>query len=393
MTLGRRHCDNVPSRSFLILIHWTQGWGRSWSCLSLNLLNDISWYSLITSLVSSANEACQWHKKRTHAPGKAKFFFLALLRNGFKPFNDLMSFSKVGLLAKSRQVLGILPLIINPSQLKWGARPHVQSMFFEIVELAQNVHAILFVLLISAHFLFCLGCAGRKRRYKCCAFWSLFTHFEFASTLFVFLFVSSFAYDCLVKLLLMPTASIPLSSVRICHTRMRRSSIVETEWRFVVGHSFWVNIQRSWRWRGIMSNISENQFNENQLSDALAVVGATIVSSVGWFVCVLMFSSPVGGLCYYGAPSQESFALGCGLGLMALLCVQYLAWISFFFFLFVFVFHLLVRGTWDLVIHCFPLSIIYCSQAGLFLEAASGAGLIHLCFFMKFFAAGVDLAN
>lgn len=30
-----------------------------------------------------------------------------------------------------------------------------------------------------------------------------------------------------------------------------------------------------------MLNISENLFNENQLSDALAVVGATIVSSVG----------------------------------------------------------------------------------------------------------------
>jgi hypothetical protein len=30
-----------------------------------------------------------------------------------------------------------------------------------------------------------------------------------------------------------------------------------------------------------MSNISENQFNENQLGDALAIVGATIVSSVG----------------------------------------------------------------------------------------------------------------
>jgi len=183
-----------------------------------------------------------------------------------------------------------------------------------------------FVLLISAHFLFCLGCAGREREGTNDALSDRSSHIlNLPPALFVFLFVSSFAYDCLVKLLLMPKASIPLSSVRICHTKMRRSFIVETEWRFVVSHSFWVNIQRSWRWRGIMSNISENQFNENQLSDALAVVGATIVSSVGWFVCVLMFSSSVGGLCYYGAPSQESFALGCGLGLMVLLWVQYLA--------------------------------------------------------------------
>jgi hypothetical protein len=45
---------------------------------------------------------------------------------------------------------------------------------------------------------------------------------------FVFAFVSSFAIDYLVKLLLMPNASTLLSSVRICHTKMRRSSIFET---------------------------------------------------------------------------------------------------------------------------------------------------------------------
>jgi hypothetical protein len=43
--------------------------------------------------------------------------------------------------------------MINPSQLKRGAQPHVQSMVFEVVELAQNVHAFLFCCFFSAQFL------------------------------------------------------------------------------------------------------------------------------------------------------------------------------------------------------------------------------------------------
>lgn len=124
-----------------------------------------------------------------------------------------------------------------------------------------------------------------------------------------------------------------------------------------------------------MSNIfSENQFNENQLGDALAVVGATIVSSVGRFGCVLMFSS-------WRALLLWSTFSGIHLRLDV-------AWdwrcSSVFntspelhssfssFFLFVFVFHLIVHR-------------VNSSQAGLFLQAASCAGLITVCFFMCFF--------
>jgi hypothetical protein len=89
--------------------------------------------------------------------------------------------------------------------------------------------------------------------------------FEFCLRIFlVFAFVSSFANDdYLVKLLPMPKASTPFSSVGTCHIKMRRSFIVETSWRFIVVNRFWVNFQRSWRWRGILSNISENQLNKN----------------------------------------------------------------------------------------------------------------------------------
>jgi hypothetical protein len=153
--------------------------------------------------------------------------FPALLRDGFKPFNDLMSFWKVGLLVQIlRQVLDNLPLI-NPSQLKWGARPHVQSMVFEVVELAQNVHA--FILFWWFLHIFSLVLDVRGEREGTNALSDRSSHIlNLPPAFFVFAFVSSFVIDYLVKLLLMPKASTPLSSVRICHTKMRRSSIVET---------------------------------------------------------------------------------------------------------------------------------------------------------------------
>lgn len=86
---------------------------------------------------------------------------------------------------------------------------------------------LLFVLLISAHFLFVFDVRGEREGTNALSDHS--SHIlNLPPAFFVFAFVSSFAIDYLVKLLLMPKASTPLSSVRICHTRMRRSSIGET---------------------------------------------------------------------------------------------------------------------------------------------------------------------
>jgi hypothetical protein len=57
-----------------------------------------------------------------------------------------------------------------------------------------------------------------------------------------------------------------------------------------------------------------------------------------------------------------------------------------------FVFHLLVHGTWNLLIHCFPLSFITSSQAGLFLEAASGADINRRLFFYGIFLCWCQLS-
>jgi hypothetical protein len=63
-----------PSRSFLILIHWTRGWGRS---LVLPVFELIEWYFVVQFDLhwfgQRTKHANVWYQQRTHAQGKAKF--------------------------------------------------------------------------------------------------------------------------------------------------------------------------------------------------------------------------------------------------------------------------------------------------------------------------------
>lgn len=59
----------------------------------------------------------------------------------------------------------------------------------------------------------------------------------------------------------------------------------------------------------------------------------------------------------------------------------------FFFFLFVFVFHLLVHGTYDLLIHCFPLSISVLHRRVCFFKLQVVPELIIVCLFLCDFCA------
>lgn len=104
-------------------------------------------------------------------------------------------------------------------------------------------------------------------------------------------------------------------------------------------------------------------------------------SFIFWMIFVRANVSPVGGLCYYGAPSQE-FALWCGLGLSVLLCDISPGFNnSSFFFLCLCIIscRFMGLGIW---IFAASLLIINSSQASMFLEAASGAGSNIVCLFV-----------
>lgn len=90
-----------PSRSFLILIHWTRGWGRS---LVLPVFELIEWCLVVLfdhfiGFVSERSMTMYGICNGLMPKGRL-ILFPALLRDGFKPFKDLMLFSKVGLLVK-----------------------------------------------------------------------------------------------------------------------------------------------------------------------------------------------------------------------------------------------------------------------------------------------------
>jgi hypothetical protein len=100
-------------------------------------------------------------------------------------------------------------------------------MVIEVVELAQIVNAFLCFVDCCTFSLFVLDVRGEREGTNALSDRS--SHIlNLPPAFFVFAFVSSFVIDYLVKLLLMLKPSTPLSSVRICHTKMRRSSNFDT---------------------------------------------------------------------------------------------------------------------------------------------------------------------
>lgn len=110
-------------------------------------------------------------------------------------------------------------------------------------------------------------------------------------------------------------------------------------------------------------------------------------------MCVFMFSSPVGGLCYYGAPSQEFVCAEMWPGIGgAPLCSTPRLYFILLFLLYSFCVCVSFAGSWDLGSRS-PLLPFVNHQ--LFTgesvsSTASGAGISHRLFFLCIFATGAN---